>query len=101
MVPPLAGFRLYAILGVFHHLLSVPSGCIILNCSLFLIFLSLLGPCFKLLQVQLCLRRNFFTSVLDSDSLNPDPGILWNPDPDPELDIELKCQKFQKSTKKL
>ncbi len=25
VVPPLAGFRLYAILGVFHHVLYVPS----------------------------------------------------------------------------
>ncbi len=28
VVPPLAGFRLYAILGVFHRVLSVPSVCI-------------------------------------------------------------------------
>jgi hypothetical protein len=28
VVPPLAGFRLYAILGVFHHVFSVPSVCI-------------------------------------------------------------------------
>ncbi len=28
VVPPLAGFRLYDILGVFHHVLSVPSVCI-------------------------------------------------------------------------
>jgi hypothetical protein len=26
VVPPLAGFRLFAVLGVFHHVLSVPSG---------------------------------------------------------------------------
>ncbi len=26
--PPLAGFRLYAILGVFHHVLFLPSVCI-------------------------------------------------------------------------
>ncbi len=36
VVPPLVGFRLYAILGLFHHVLSVPSVCIIKTapCSL-------------------------------------------------------------------
>jgi hypothetical protein len=28
VVPPMAGFRLYAIQGVFQHVLSVPSVCI-------------------------------------------------------------------------
>jgi hypothetical protein len=28
VIPPMAGFRLLAVLGVFHHVLSVPTLCI-------------------------------------------------------------------------
>ncbi len=35
VVPPLTGFRFYAILGVFYHVLSVPSVCMLTVFDLF------------------------------------------------------------------
>jgi hypothetical protein len=40
VVPPLAGFRLYAVLGVFHHVLSVPPVCIFKLLTVFDLFIT-------------------------------------------------------------
>jgi hypothetical protein len=42
VVPPLAGFRLYAILSVFHHALSIPSAYGFLKLlTVFVLFITL------------------------------------------------------------
>ncbi len=60
VVPPLAGFRLFAVLGIFHHALSVPSVCIF-NCStvfdLFFITPSSLKLSIVLPNLAFCIKK--------------------------------------------